>query len=80
MSQTQINEQEWNRSENWNGRLIPALYFSSRDSRLWVPKRLPYLGWTINFAHPNAIWVLLALGLLLIGTAFLVGYLQSRAL
>jgi uncharacterized membrane protein len=45
---------------------VPGLYFSKRDSRLWVPKRLPYLGWTINLGHPGFVWAFAALALLLI--------------
>lgn len=74
MSQIQINQTEWSNAENWNGRLIPALYFSRRDTRLWVPKRLPYLGWTINLAHPGVTWVLVALGLLLIAGGLIFGF------
>jgi uncharacterized membrane protein len=35
-------------------------YANASDPRLWVPK-LSGLGWTLNFARPEAKWVLLAL-------------------
>ena len=42
-----INEQEWSRAENWSR----WGYRSTRDTRLWVPKKNPRLGWTLNFAR-----------------------------
>jgi uncharacterized membrane protein len=33
----------------WN-----IFYFNQKDKRLFVPKRIPSLGMTINFAHPAA--------------------------
>ena len=29
-----------------------GLYHDPEDPRLWVPKRNPAFGWTINFEHP----------------------------
>lgn len=29
-------------------------YFNPKDSRLFAPKKIKKLGWTINFAHPNS--------------------------
>jgi uncharacterized membrane protein len=45
------NEQEWKDEGNWVGPLYCRCYFSKKDSRLWVPKSNPTLGWTINFGH-----------------------------
>lgn len=52
MDQTAINEQEWANPDNWSDYTI-GLYFSKRDSRVWVPKRERELGWTLNLAHPR---------------------------
>ena len=52
MDQSVINEQEWENPENWSDYVI-GLYFSKRDSRVWVPKRERALGWTFNLAHPR---------------------------
>ena len=49
--QDSVNEQEWARPENWSRF---GIYRSARDMRLWVPKRNPRLGWTLNFAHRGA--------------------------
>lgn len=50
MDQASINEQEWANPENWSDDAV-CLYFSKRDSRVWVPKRERELGWTFNLAH-----------------------------
>jgi len=34
-----------------------VFYVNRQDPRLWVPKRVGY-GWTVNFAHPAAGWVM----------------------
>ncbi len=30
-------------------------YYNPDDSRILVPKRIPWLGWTLNFARPGSI-------------------------
>lgn len=45
------NEREWANPDNWAGPAGCRCYFSKRDSRLWVPKSNPRLGWTVNFGH-----------------------------
>ena len=45
---------------NWSRGPL-KLYFSRDDTRLWVPKFRPSLGWTVNLAHPGAAALLLAL-------------------
>ena len=52
MSQTEINQREWENPANWSNRGFPALYFSKTDTRIWVPKQRPGLGWTFNLARP----------------------------
>lgn len=54
------NINEWNNPNNWSRRGIFGIYFSKTDTRVWVPKALPVLGWTINFGHPNAVFWLAA--------------------
>ena len=50
MMQQQINQQEWENPENWGGPDWMAVYFSKRDTRTWVRKRIPSMGWTLNLA------------------------------
>ena len=45
--------------EHWSA--SGGIYFCRQDARFLVPKRNPWLGWTINFAHPLADLTLVAL-------------------
>jgi hypothetical protein len=47
-----INEESWSNPTNW--RCKGNIYCSRMDSRLFVPKRVKWMGWTINFFHPWA--------------------------
>ena len=49
--QDQINRTEWENPANWSGPRSYGVYFSKRDTRIWVPKKNPAHGWTINLAH-----------------------------
>lgn len=35
-------------------------YYDPEDKRIWVPKRIAVLGWTLNFAHPGS-WFIFAM-------------------
>jgi uncharacterized protein DUF5808 len=51
---------EWENPGNW--RL--SLYYAPRDSRVWVRKRNPTFGWTLNFAHRQSwFWLAVLVGL-----------------
>jgi uncharacterized membrane protein len=69
-NQERINQQEWERPENWTGWL--GTYRSAKDERVLVPKRTAALGWTLNFAHRAAWWFLLGLFTVPIGLVVLV--------
>jgi uncharacterized membrane protein len=45
--------------KNWK---IGILYFNKEDRRVIVPKRINFLGWTLNFANP-IVYVILIGGL-----------------
>ena len=60
MTQDEINRAEWQNPHNWSDPII-GLYFSKRDTRTWVPKRNPKMGWTLNLAHPAGAWWLTGL-------------------
>ncbi len=49
--QDDINLDAWEDDANWTGPPWLAVYFSKSDSRSWVPKRIPLLGWTPNLGH-----------------------------
>ena len=46
-------DQLWASPNNWS-----LVYRCGKDPRVIVPRRRPWMGWTINFAHPLA-WVVL---------------------
>lgn len=59
MNQNDINQTEWNNPDNWSGPGWVSFYFSKRDSRTWVPKSIPWMGWTLNLGKPaGAYWLL----------------------
>ena len=51
MDQRSINSAEWENPDNWTGPKWLSIYSSPQDTRVWVPKQIPALGWTINVAH-----------------------------
>lgn len=51
-------EREWSDPANWHGGPL-GIYVAPRDPRVWVPKRVMGLGWTLNLAH-RAAWGWLA--------------------
>ena len=51
--------QRWhNDSNNWKWGII---YYNKEDNRLFPPKRVPMMGWTINFANVWSIIAMIAL-------------------
>lgn len=58
-------QNEWqNDPDNW---IWGIFYYNSKDNRLFAPKKIKQLGWTINFANPNSLFlVLLIVAILLI--------------
>jgi uncharacterized membrane protein len=64
MRQDDINEAEWRNPANWSWRGPLGLYASQRDTRLIVPKAVPAMGFTVNFAHPGCTVFLVAITLL----------------
>jgi uncharacterized membrane protein len=75
MNQEANNQAEWSNPDNWTGPKWLSLYFSKRDSRVWVPKQIPALGWTINLGQPKGVaWlfaIILALPLIVIAVSVL---------
>lgn len=63
MTQDEINETEWENPDNWTkGSKLLCIYFSHKDSRTWVPKRIRWMGSTLNLGKPA-------------GVAWLIGFL-----
>jgi uncharacterized membrane protein len=42
---------------HWRGGWL-GIYVNAQDRRLWVPKKRPGIGWTLNLGHPKARWVI----------------------
>jgi uncharacterized membrane protein len=55
---------------NWRWGIF---YYNKNDKRLFLPKRLSYTGWTINFAHPTAVIVIIVLVCAAIGIGIYLG-------
>ena len=47
----------WKDPHNWKWRV----YYCKADPRAIVPRRLKWMGWTVNFARPSAIPITLLL-------------------
>lgn len=57
-----------------------GVYYCKADPRVIVPKRLKWMGWTINFARPSAIpVVLLTIAILLIPVTIVRALDEGRA-
>jgi uncharacterized membrane protein len=62
---TKETKNEWNNNPNYW--IWGFFYFNPKDTRLFPPKRIKELGWTINFAHPNSVvMVIFIIAILLI--------------
>lgn len=67
MEQKTVNQREWQQEDNWLTPKFLGIYAGVNDSRLFVPKRNPGMGWTINFGHkygPPLVFGLAALAVL----------------
>ena len=54
---SQETQNEWNNDpDNW---IWGFLYYNPKDSRLLNTKRIKELGWTINFANPNSVFLVI---------------------
>lgn len=40
---------------------LGIFYFNRNDKRIFPPKRLKLMGWTVNFANPISIFAIIAL-------------------
>ena len=53
------NQDKWqNDPDNW---IWGFFYYNPEDGRLFPPKRIKQLGWTINFANPNSVFLVIVL-------------------
>ena len=61
----------WASPDNWS-----LVYRCAQDPRIIVPRRRRWMGWTINFAHPQAGRVIVLSVLLAVGPVLLLLYLR----
>ena len=73
-TQADINKAEWDNGDNWGGPKWLSVYFSKRDTRIWVPQQPPSKGRTVNLAHTGGLmWMIgICIGVivLIIGLSF----------
>ena len=75
MNRNEINKREWNNPDNWQGGFL-GIYYSKEDTRSWVPKRIPWMGWTINFAKTSGVLSLVMLMIIpIIIVLFIIAFL-----
>ena len=65
---------EWhNDSSNWR---MGIFYFNKKDKRIFPPKRIKYLGWTVNFANPYSVLTIVAVIILFIAIVVFANYIE----
>lgn len=69
MSTNNLDQKNNKNISHWKFGLF---YFNKEDKRIFPPKRIKQLGWTVNFANPYSIlvFVLILISILLIGKYF----------
>lgn len=61
MNQQHINNAEWEDERNWSGPRWLGVYFSKKDTRTVVPKRIVSMGWTVNLGRPSGVFILVGI-------------------
>lgn len=80
MNQEEINQKEWENQNNWHGPKWVSFYCSKKDSRIWVPKQIPWMGLGLKKATPNLAHPFGIIALLLIFTViFAIGLFVFKA-
>jgi uncharacterized membrane protein len=70
MEQSEVNRLEWRNPENWGGPVWMSVYFSKKDTRTWVPKQVPWMGFTLNLAHTAGVAWLISIFLVVVALPF----------
>jgi uncharacterized membrane protein len=55
-------------TEDSNNYKYGVFYYNESDARIIVPKRMKYLGWTLNFARPVSYLIMGGILAIVIGT------------
>ncbi|MEO6901711.1 MAG: DUF5808 domain-containing protein [Bacteroidia bacterium] len=56
MNEDPINYNDLDDESNWKWGIF---YYNKKDKRIFPPKRNKFLGWTVNFANPLSILILI---------------------
>ena len=72
--QCEINRREWENPDNWTGPKTIGIYFSKKDSRCFVYKRIKWLGPTFNLGRKSGFYWLFWGTLFLVALAFILGH------
>jgi len=60
--------EKWHQDpNNW---VWGIFYFNKEDTRVFPPKRMAWAGWTVNFANPVSVLVLVITLIIIIGISF----------
>ena len=58
-------------TNNWK---LGIFYYNKEDKRLLPPKRIPAMGWTVNFANPYSIFLMLLIAAFAISLPMLIAF------
>ena len=56
---SESNKNEWENINNWT--MPVGFYFSKKDTRWLVPRRIPWMGWTFNIGNAIGAWAMLSI-------------------
>lgn len=52
-------------------------YYNPADKRLFPPKRLPWMGWTVNFANWKSVFIFLLILIVILAIVAVLGINQK---
>jgi uncharacterized membrane protein len=67
---------EWSTNpDNW---VLGIFYFNKLDKRIFPPKRVKSMGWTVNFANPKSILILIGIVVAIMAFTNFIIYLAEK--
>nr|WP_315145583.1 DUF5808 domain-containing protein [uncultured Flavobacterium sp.] len=67
---SQETKDKWQKDpKNW---IWGIFYYNKEDQRLLPPKRIPFMGWTVNFANRNSVLLFVFILLLIILIVYII--------
>lgn len=71
MENQEFKNEDYLDPKYWTWRIF---YFNKNDKRIFPPKRIKQMGWTVNFANPISIFAIITLVAIIY---FIANYLKS---